>query len=59
MKTLYTLRTKDRQGEYLKPEYDGKSPEHWNHYTHYFKNKVREYAESNNLCSWWIDKVTV
>lgn len=48
----YVLRTKDRQGEYLKPEYDGKTPNSetgWNHFIHWNKAKVESYARVNNI----------
>ena len=60
MKTIHTLRTKNKQGEYIKPEYDGRNPPFWNHYTHTNKKKVIQKAKELNLKDWWIDtgKVT-
>lgn len=50
MKVRYILKTKDRQGEYLKKEYDGKkAPNGWNHWMYWSKKKVEEYARKNNI----------
>lgn len=54
----YILRTKDRQGEYLKPKYDGSTPKEYNHYIHSNKAKVLEYATKNNI-SGFIDRVKI
>lgn len=50
MKNKFILKTDNRQGEYLKPEYDGKNaPNGWNHYAHNKHSKVAEYAKINGI----------
>ena len=56
--TKFILKTYDRQGEYLKQEYDGMdAPNGWNHFMHSNRAKVQEYAQKNNIIG-RIDKVT-
>jgi hypothetical protein len=48
--TRFILKTDNRQGEYLKAEYNGKdAPNGWNHYTHSKRKKVEEYAQKHNI----------
>lgn len=54
----YILRTKNRQGEYLKPKYDGLNPVFWNHYIHSSRKKVEQYALKNRI-SGFIDRISV
>jgi len=50
-KVRYVLRTKNRQGEFLKPIYNNKTPSNtgWNHYIHSNRQKVQEYAQQNGI----------
>lgn len=48
--TRFILKTENRQGEFLKPEYNGKdAPNGWNHFVHTKRAKVEEYAQRNNI----------
>ena len=48
--TMYVLKTSDKQGEYLKPNYNGKfAPNGWNHFMHTKRAKVEEYAQKNGI----------
>ena len=54
----YIFKTKDRQGEYVKPKYDGKKAINgWNHWQHWSKKKVKEWARANNMVGGWIERV--
>ena len=54
----YIYKTKDRQGEYTKPEYNGKEAHNgWNHWQHWNKKKVQEWADKNNITGGWIERV--
>lgn len=53
----YIFRTEDRQGEYLKHQYDGKeAPNGWYHWQHWSKKKVEEWGKRNNMKG-WIERV--
>ena len=53
MKTYYSLKTMDRQGEYLKPEYDNRPTETgYTHYTWTNKKRVENWANENNINGW-------
>ena len=54
----YILRTKNRQGEYIKPEYDGINTIFWNHYIHSNRKKVEEYALKNKI-NGFIERISV
>lgn len=57
--TRYILKTDDRQGEYLKPEYDHKpAPDGWNHYMHPKRKKVEEWAKQMGVTG-RIEKVII
>jgi hypothetical protein len=54
----FIFKTKDRQGEYLKPEYDGRIAQNgWNHWQHWSKKKVEEWARQNKMVGGWIERV--
>lgn len=59
MKKIYTVRTKDRQGEYLKAKYDNIHAEYWNHFTATTKKKAENRARELNLKNYWIDNGSV
>jgi hypothetical protein len=53
----YVFKTKDRQGEFINTEYDGKSPKNgWNHWQHWDKKRVEQWAKDKNLTG-WIERV--
>lgn len=58
MKTIMVLRSKERAGEYTKPEYNGGSRDKvWNYYASNSKPELERKALEIGLTDYWIDTI--